>query len=217
MDGGEPERIGQQVLVQGAGEAGREPRPASCSRSPSSTRKCAVRTSALRRPILTRCSTTIASSREAAHRKAAAEPGRLLERRHQLPRRHLGHGDVGDRGEAVVGGAQQDAAQADDVARDREVDHLPPAVRQQLVGAGPAVLEDVGVCPTCRSWTSSVPAATVRWLCLELRQRRQLDRAQSQKPAQLAGERAIVNVQFPAAPAHTIPAGCGNRSASNKH
>jgi hypothetical protein len=71
----------------------------------------------------------------------------LLERRHKLPRRHLDHRDVGDRGEAVVGGTQQDAAQADDVARDREVDHLPPTVRQQLVGTGPAILENEGVVP----------------------------------------------------------------------
>ncbi len=44
--------------------------------------------------------------------------------------------------ESVVRGAQQHAAQAHDVARDREIDHLPAAVGQQLVRARPAFLQD---------------------------------------------------------------------------
>jgi hypothetical protein len=57
-------------------------------------------------------------------------------------RRHLGDDGVGDRGGGVVGGAQEHAAQADEVAREPDVDHLPAAVGQQLVAAGPAVPQD---------------------------------------------------------------------------
>ena len=42
----------------------------------------------------------------------------------------------------MVRGAQEDAAQAHEVARDREIDHLPAAVGQQLVRARPALLQD---------------------------------------------------------------------------
>ena len=59
-----------------------------------------------------------------------------------LPRRDLGDDDVAHRREAVVRGAQEHAAQAHEVARDREIDHLPAAVRQQLVRARPALLQD---------------------------------------------------------------------------
>jgi hypothetical protein len=45
------------------------------SLDPSSSRKCAMRASASRRPIPTRCSTTIASSRDAAQRMAVAKRG----------------------------------------------------------------------------------------------------------------------------------------------
>jgi hypothetical protein len=59
-----------------------------------------------------------------------------------LLRRDLGDDDVVDGRESVVRGAQEHAAQAHEVARDREVDHLPAAVRQQLVGARPALLQN---------------------------------------------------------------------------
>ena len=120
-----------------------------------------------------------------------AEPGLLLERRHQLPRRHLDHRDVGDRGEAVVGGTQQDAAQADDVARDREVDHLPPTVRQQLVGTGPAILEDEGVVadlPLVHQLGAGRDKAAMR---LEPIEHGQLLPTQREVTGQLADQRAV--------------------------
>ena len=104
-----------------------------------------MRTRALRRPMFDQMLDHHRLVARGGPQERHAQPRLLLERRHHLPRRDLGHDDVGDRREAVVGGAQQDAAQADDVARDREVDHLPAAVGQQLVGAGPALLEDEGV------------------------------------------------------------------------
>ena len=55
---------------------------------------------------------------------------RCLHRRHRL--------------DVVVGGAKQDRAQAEKVARNLEVDDLARAVGQQLVGADPSVREDVG-------------------------------------------------------------------------
>ena len=101
-----------------------------------------MRTRALRRPMLTRCSTTIASSREAAHRIAAPNRGTPLKGVDHLPRRDFGDDDVGHGREAMVRGAQEHAAQAHEVARDREIDHLPAAVGQQLVRARPALLQD---------------------------------------------------------------------------
>ena len=76
VDGGEPQRIGHEILVERANEAAvrAEPHELQAQRY-SSSRRCAVRTRALRRPMLTRPSTTIASSREAAHRIAAANRG----------------------------------------------------------------------------------------------------------------------------------------------
>jgi hypothetical protein len=81
--------------------------------------------------MLTRCSTTIASSREAAHRIAAPSRDPLKGVDHLL-RRDFGDDDVGYSREGVVRGAQEHAAQAHEVARDREIDHLPAAVGQQL-------------------------------------------------------------------------------------
>ena len=91
----------------------------------------------------------------------------------------------------MIGGAQQDAAQADDVAWDREVDHLPPAVRQQLVGAGPAVLEDVGVMP-CLPLADQVGAGgNETATLLEPANNGQLHLAQRQVSRQLAHQGAV--------------------------
>src|SRR4051794_21012165 len=118
------------------------PRPTSSSRSPSSTRKCAVRVRASRRPRPTRCSTTTASSREAAHRIAAPSRGRA--RKVSSIRRAGTSATTASVTAAAEWSAvrREHAAQADEVAREADVDHLPAAVGQQLVAAGPAVPQD---------------------------------------------------------------------------
>ena len=73
-----------------------------------------------------------------------AQPRQLLEAVEHPLRRHLGDDGVGDRGRGMVGGAQEHAAKAHEVAGHPEVDHLPAAVGQQLVAAGPALLQDEG-------------------------------------------------------------------------
>ena len=147
VDRGEPDGIGEQVLVQGTGEATLRAQAGELQAQPELDQEMRGAdqgaASADVHQVLDHHRLVARGGPQERH----AQPGLLLERSHQLPCRYLGHGDVGDRREAVVRGAQQDAAQADDVAGDREVDYLPPAVGQQFVGAGPPLLEDEGVVP----------------------------------------------------------------------
>ena len=64
-------------------------------------------------------------------------------RDHALHRDRADHG-VAERGKGMIRGAQENAAQAHEIARQREGDDLPPAIRQQFVAIGPARLQDVG-------------------------------------------------------------------------
>ena len=48
----------------------------------------------------------------------------------------------------MIGGAKEDAAQTQEIARDLEIHDLSPAIGQQLEGTGPAVGQNV--CPRVR-------------------------------------------------------------------
>ena len=63
------------ILRERAGISVARAGPTRVRRAPSSSRKCAVRSRASRRPMPTRCSTTIASSRDAAQSTAVASLG----------------------------------------------------------------------------------------------------------------------------------------------
>ena len=92
--------------------------------------------------------------------------------------------------EGVVRGAQEHAAQAHEVARDREIDHLPAAVGQQLVGARPALLQDERVV-TLLALVDDLGVRRDRAPPrLELGKARQLVGRQRQKPIQLLHQRA---------------------------
>ena len=149
-----------------------------------------MRARALRRPMPTRCSTTIASSREAAHRIAAPSRGSAWKVSSIRRAGTSATTSVGDRGGRVVGGAQQHAAQAHEVAREPEVDHLPAAVGQQLVAAGPALLQDEGALAGLALVDQLGAGGDRAVLRLELGQGGELVPAQRQEPVQLARQGA---------------------------
>ena len=107
------------------------------------------------------------------------------------PRRHLDDDEVADRGGRVVGGAQQHAAQADEVAGQAEVDHLPAAVGQELVAAGPALLQDEGALAGLALVDQLAAGGDRPVLRLEPGQRGQLVPAQRHEPVQLARQGAL--------------------------
>ncbi len=102
--------------------------------------------------------------------------------------RHLGDDDVGDGLGGMIGGSQEDAAQADEVARHADVDHLPAAIGQQLVAAGPALLEDEGTLAGLALMDQLTAGHDRTALRLERGKARRLLGAQRQEPAQLQGE-----------------------------
>ena len=65
-----------------------------------------MRASASRRPIPTRCSTTTASSRDAAQSIAAAKRGVSANAWREIARQHFGCLDILDGLEAVIGSPQ---------------------------------------------------------------------------------------------------------------
>ena len=107
-----------------------------------------------------------------------------------LARRDLGDDDVGHGREAMVRGAQEHAAQAHEVARDREIDHLPAAVGQQLVRARPALLQDERVVTLLALMDDLGVRRDRAPPRLELGQARQLVGRQRQEPLQLLHQRA---------------------------
>jgi len=143
MDGAEPEGVGQQVLVERAPEAGLGAELDQGQRWLSSTKKCAVRTSGLRRPIPTRCSTTIASSRDTAHSITMPSRGVASSVACSSAR------PISEATRSVTAAAEGSEVRNRRLRRPRkspdlEVHDLPVAVGEQLVGECSAVLQDVG-------------------------------------------------------------------------
>ena len=74
----------------------------------------------------------------------SGEARRRRERLQEVAFQHLRGLDRRDRLDIVVGGVEQDRAETEEIAGDLEVDDLPRSVPQELVGADPALGEDVG-------------------------------------------------------------------------
>ena len=125
--------------------------------------------------------------------------------------------------EGMVRGAQEHAAQAHEVARDREIDHLPAAVGQQLVGARPALLQDERVV-TLLALVDDLGVRRDRAPPrLELGKARQLVRLQRQKPLQLLHQRARARchgnffLTMSRDPAAVLPICCSECADTRRH
>ncbi len=91
----------------------------------------------------------------------------------------------------MVGRTQQDAAQPDNIAGDRERDDLAPTIGQQLEAAGPTGLKNEGLMaglPLVRELSAPLHR---EGSCLQLRQALQLVRRQDHKRVQLPGQDAV--------------------------
>ena len=107
--------------------------------------------------------------------------------------KHFGRLDAGDRLDAVIGGAEQDAAQPEEIARDLEVDDLPFSVGQDLVGTGPAIGQDEGRGILLTLVDHLVPGQKAATAPVEPCKRFKIDLRQGDEGRELSCQRAFLN------------------------